>query len=335
MKFSWVNVHFFETNYLLLRRLKQKIIGIFVLLKRRIMNLRNFALLAVFSTAIIYGISYTVAKDLMPVYIQPHALIFFRVLGSAVLFWMCSFFIKNKKIEHVDYPRLLVSAFLGTSVNMLFFYKGLNTALPIVASAIGVATPLMVFVFSLILLKEKLNRTKILGLIIGLIGAFVLIMYKQDLKGEAGSVIGNFYVFLNAAFYGLYLVVVKKLLVKYSPVHVIKWMYTISIFIVLPFAYSELHIIDWVAMPQPIYLKLLFIIIFTTFINYLFNLFGLTQLKPTTVSVFVYLHPVFASMYALFVGSDSLSLIKVSTTLVIFLGVYLVTKPVPQSAISN
>lgn len=299
------------------------------------MNLRVFALIAVFLTAVIYGVSYTVAKDLMPLYIQPYALIFFRVIGTAILFWIFSFFIKSQKIERVDYVRLLICAFFGTSVNMLFFYKGLNTALPIVASAIGVVTPLIVFIFSVVLLKEKLKKTKILGLVIGLIGAFVLITYKQDLKGGAGSVIGNFYVFLNAAFYGLYLVLIKKLLVKYNPVHIVKWMYTISIFIVLPFSYSELFMIDWVAMPQPIYLELLFIIVFTTFINYLFNLFGLTQLKPTTVSVFVYLHPVFASMYALFVGSDSLSVVKVATTLVIFFGVYLVTKPVAETSISK
>ena len=301
-------------------------------LKSRRMNLRTFALLAAFSTAIIYGVSYTVAKDLMPVYIQPYALIFFRVIGSAILFWVCSFFVKSEKIQYVDYMRLLLCALLGTSVNMLFFYKGLSTALPIVASAIAVATPLMVFLFSLILLKEKLVRIRIVGLIIGLIGAFVLITYRQGLEveGGTGSIIGNFYVFLNAAFYGLYLVIVKNLLTKYNPIHVIKWMYTISVFIVFPFSYSELIIIDWVRMPESIYIELLFIVVFTTFINYLFNLFALTQLKPTTVSVFVYLHPVFASIYALIVGSDSLSLVKVSTTLVIFFGVFLVTKPVTK-----
>lgn len=299
------------------------------------MNLRVLALLAAFSTAVIYGASYTVAKDLMPNYVQPYALIFFRIFGSAILFWIFGFFVKKQKIETKDYLRLLVCALLGTSVNMLFFYKGLNTALPIVASAIAVATPLMVFVFSIILLKEKLNTTKVVGLLIGLIGAVVLITYKHDLKGGAGMVLGNFYVFLNAAFYGLYLVVVKSLLAKYNPIHIIKWMYTISIFIVLPFSYSELFLIDWVSMPRNIYFELLFIVVFTTFINYLFNLFALTELKPTTVSVFVYLHPVFASLYALLVGSDTLTFVKVSTTLLICLGVYLVTKPVKERTAIN
>lgn len=299
------------------------------------MNLRAFALLAAFSTAIIYGVSYTVAKDVMPGFVQPFALIFFRVFGSAILFWGFSFFIKSQKIQRQDYPRLVVCALLGTSVNMLFFYKGLSTAQPIVASAIAVGTPLMVFVFSIILLKEKLVKSKILGLVIGLVGAFVLITYQQDLEGGSGSVLGNFYVFLNAAFYGLYLVVVRKLLIKYNPMHVIKWMYTISIPIIMPFAYTELLQIDWVTMPGDIYFKLLFIVVFTTFLNYLFNLFALTQIKPTTVSVFVYLHPVFASIYALSVGSDSLSVVKVVTTLTICFGVYLVTKPVKNTALSQ
>ena len=291
------------------------------------MNLRLLALLAAFSTAIIYGVSYTVAKDVMPLYILPYALIFFRVIGSAALFWVVSFFIKSQKIQPKDYARLLLCALLGTSMNMLFFYKGLNTALPIVASAIAVVTPLMVFIFSIILLKEKLSKTKIIGLLVGLIGAYILITYKHDLKGGAGSILGNFYVFLNAAFFGLYLVVVKKLLAKYNPIHIIKWMYTISIFIVLPFSYSELFLIDWVTMPNHIYFELIFIVVFTTFINYMFNLFALTELKPTTVSVFVYLHPVFASLYALLVGSDTLSAVKIGTTLLICVGVYLVTKP--------
>ncbi len=84
-------------------------------------------------------------------------------------------------------------------------------------------------------------------------------------------------------------------------------------------------------MPTNIYWNIGFVVIFTTCITYLFNLYGLSKLKPTTVSVFIYLQPVIATIYALIVGSDSLNLIKISATLVIFLGVYLVTKQVEKS----
>lgn len=299
------------------------------------MNYRNLALFAAFCTAIIYGISYTIAKDLMPNYVQPFALIFFRVIGAAILFWVSGLFIKKEKIERDDYGRLFLGAMFGTAFNMLCFYKGLNMTTPIVASAIGVMTPIMVLIFSAWLLKEKLYKNKIIGIAIGLLGAFILITYKQEISESENAILGNFLVYLNAAFYGLYMVITKKLLKKYHPVNVVKWMYLLSIFIVLPFSYQELNEIQWDVFPTDMFYRLGFVMVFTTFLNYLFNLFALSKLKPTTVVVFVYLHPVIASMYALAVGSDSLSLVKVASTLLIFIGVYLVTKPQTEKALTS
>ena len=76
-----------------------------------------------------------------------------------------------------------------------------------------------------------------------------------------------------------------------------------------------------------------FIIVFTSFLTYMFNLFAIKQLKPTTLSIFIYLQPVIASSYALIVGSDSLNVIKVAATVLIFIGVYLVTRK-PKEALN-
>jgi drug/metabolite transporter (DMT)-like permease len=294
------------------------------------MNTRHLALLAAFSTAIIYGVSYTVAKNLMPTYIPPFALIFFRVFGAGSLFWICSLFLKKERIDRKDFPRILLGAIFGASFNMLCFFKGLNYTAPIAASAIGVMTPIMVFLFSIILLKEKKRPLKILGIFIGFVGALALITHKNELEPSENAFFGNFLVFLNATFYGLYLIISKKLLAKYHPIHVIKWMYLIGVFLVLPFSFQELRTIQWELFSETAYFHLFFIVVFTTFFNYLFNLFALTKLKPTTVGAFVYLHPVFASFYAVFVGSDVLSMVKVVATFLIFIGVFLVSKPNPE-----
>ena len=79
-------------------------------------------------------------------------------------------------------------------------------------------------------------------------------------------------------------------------------------------------------MPSDIYFKVGFVVLFTTCITYLFNLFALSKLKPTTVSVFIYLQPVIATIYALIVGSDQLNIIKIIASILIFFGVFLVTK---------
>jgi drug/metabolite transporter (DMT)-like permease len=50
------------------------------------------------------------------------------------------------------------------------------------------------------------------------------------------------------------------------------------------------------------------------------------ELKPTTVAVFIYLQPLFATVFAISLGKDSLSLVKIIAAILIFVGVYLVTQ---------
>jgi drug/metabolite transporter (DMT)-like permease len=68
------------------------------------------------------------------------------------------------------------------------------------------------------------------------------------------------------------------------------------------------------------------VVVFATFATYLLNPLALRKLSATTVSTFVYVQPVFAGVFAVIMGSDSVSTIKIVATLLIFLGVYLVTK---------
>ncbi len=293
---------------------------------------RNIALLLATITAIIYGISFTVAKEVMPTYIKPYGFIFFRVLGATILFWISSFFVKTTKINSSDFVKILVASVFGVALNMLTFFKGLSMTTPISGAVIMVTTPILVLTFSGIFLKEKTSPVKIIGIIIGMIGAIVLIAFGKKLSGGHNEVLGNFLVFINAASYALYLILVKNLTQKYHPIHLAKWLYTFGLILIIPFSISQVLEVDFTQFSTIIWLKVAFIVIFTTYITYLFNLIAITKLKPTTVSIFIYLQPVFATIYALITNSDTLNPIKVIATLLIFVGVYLVTKPNKQTS---
>lgn len=290
------------------------------------MNSRNIALALAFSAALIYAISFTVAKEVMPVYVKPYAFIVLRVLGAALLFWIVGLFVAKEQIERKDFFRIFLAAIFGTALNMLTFFKGLSLTTPISASVMMLTTPILVLVLSTLILKEKITFLKVLGISVGLAGAFVLIVYGQNIGSSKDALWGNLLVFINASSYSFYLIIVKRLTDKYHPLTFIKWLYLFGLFMVLPFGFSELQEIQWQEMSTSIYLKIGFIVVFTTFFAYLFNIFALTKLKPTTLSIFIYLQPVLASLYALFTGSDSLNMIQILATLLIFAGVYLVTK---------
>ena len=296
------------------------------------MNQRTFALIAVSIATLIYGITYTIAKDVMPNYIKPYGFILLRVSSATLIFWTVGLFTKQQKIEKSDYKKILIASFFGITLNMLAFFKGLSLTSPISASVMMVTSPIMVLIFSSILIRKPIGKQRILGVFIGLVGALFLITLGNSSTGNStNSAFGNFLVFLNAASYGLYLVLAKDLVKKYNPIVFIKWLYLFGLIFVIPFGYTELTAVIWEEIPTNIYWNISFVLLFTTCITYLFNLYGLSKLKPTTVSVFIYLQPVIATIYALIVGSDSLNFVKLCSTLLIFLGVYLVTKQVEKS----
>jgi drug/metabolite transporter (DMT)-like permease len=111
---------------------------------------------------------------------------------------------------------------------------------------------------------------------------------------------------------------------KYNAFTFVKWIYTIGFLMVLPFGWSEIELVVWNSIPTDIYYKIGFVVLFSTFFTYLLNLLSMRQLSPTTVAVFMYLQPLFATIFAISVGKDSLDFVKIGSALLVFLGVYLV-----------
>ena len=296
------------------------------------MNKRTLAILAAIAATVIYGINHTIAKGLMPHYIQPFGFIMLRVIGAAVLFWLISFFGPKEKIVKRDYLRMLLCALLGMGFNMLVFFKGLSLSTPINSAVLITITPIIVLILSAILIKEKIRLRKILGIVIGLIGALGLVVFSAEIRQDAPNIpLGNLFILMNSIFYGSYLITAKILISKYHPFTFMKWLFTLGILICLPFGYQELTEIAWTKLPFEALWKIAFVVVGTTFCTYLFNIFALTQLRASTLSAFVYLQPLIGIIYAMATGQDSLTTIKIIAATLVFLGVYLSSRnPLPN-----
>lgn len=290
------------------------------------MSKRNWALLAATLVSIIYGVTFTIAKDVMPKYVEPFGFITMRVGGSMLLFWLVSFFGPKEKIAKEDFPRIIAAALFGVALNMLTFFKGLSYTSPIMGAVLMVTTPMIVLILSAIIMKERMQKRKILGIMLGLTGTITLILYGKSMVNAPNATLGNLLVFINAVSYGFYLIIVKKLMDKYNAFTFVKWIYTFGFIMVLPFGWNEFQAIEWAIVPTTIFWKIGFVVIFSTFLTYLLNLVSMRELKPTTVAVFIYLQPLFATIFAVSLGKDDLSLVKLLSAVLIFTGVYLVTQ---------
>lgn len=229
----------------------------------------------------------------------------------------------------------MAAAFFGVALNQLTFFKGLSYTSPISASVIMVTAPIIVLILSAILIKERIELKKVLGIIIGLTGTSILILYGKSIGDSSNAGWGNFLVFINAFSYAIYLILIKKLITKYHAFTFIKWIYTFGLLYIIPFGCSEFSDIKWETIPLTIYYKIGFVVLFTTFLAYLINLMAMKHLKPTTLSVFIYLQPLFAAIFAISLGKDELNLIKIISAFLIFIGVFLVTHKTTNSSKSK
>lgn len=284
-----------------------------------------WAHLALLGANIIYGLNYSIAKEVMPEYIAPFGFIFCRVLGALSLFWLFTSFGKQEKVKSKDLVRLMICGLFGVAGNQLMFFYGLNLTTPINAAIIMTCNPILVMIMSATIIGERITASKVSGVFLGLAGAAGLILNKSELSVSSDHFLGDLFIFLNATSYAIYLVLVKPLMSKYKAITVIKWVFLFGFIVVIPFGIHDFSQINWSSFTSSTWLSFLFVVIGTTFLAYLFNIFGLKQLSPSVVSTYIYSQPLIATIVALMMQKDELNLIKIISALFIFSGVYLVS----------
>jgi drug/metabolite transporter (DMT)-like permease len=282
--------------------------------------------LAIFLANVFYGINYTVAKEIMPDYIQSYGLTIVRIFGAAIMFWAFTAFGEKEKIDRTDRWRLLLAGMLGVALNQVLFLTGLNLSTPIDASLIMTTIPMWVLLAGALMLQEEITVAKIGGIIAGFTGAVLLILANGEVDLGSDNMLGNLMLLTNAFSYSIYLVIAKPLLKKYRPYTVMKWVFAAGLIYITPVGFNQFLQVEWSTMPWWIILAVVYVVVFTTFFAYSFNLYGLRYVKPSTVGIYIYFQPLMAALVAVLLGKDVLTASKLLAGLLVFIGIYLVSR---------
>jgi drug/metabolite transporter (DMT)-like permease len=262
----------------------------------------------------------------MPIYIGSSGFIMLRLLGATLIFWLISLFTPNEKIEKKDFLKILIASILGMCVNMLAFFRGLELSTPINSGIIITLSPVLVLILSYFFLKEKVTVKKIIGILIGFSGAVFLILNSSKTGINAPNIpLGNSFFLLNASAYAGYLIVIKPLTSKYNIFTLMKWLFLIGLVLSTPITFNQFVEVNWTELPWFAIWRMAYVVIGTTFLTYLFNIYALKTLSPTTVGSFIYLQPIITIGFALITGNDVLDTTKLFSCLLVFIGIYLVS----------
>lgn len=176
-------------------------------------------------------------------------------------------------------------------------------------------------------LKEPITGKKVLGVAVGAAGALLLIFSGSHLVSEkqTSSITGDLLCLFAQCSFATYFVVFKKLISRYTPITLMKWMFLYATICCLPFGYGNLQAVDWNVLPWRNYAEIIYIVLGGTFIAYLLMPIGQKNLRPTVACSYNYLQPLVASLVTVMMGMDRFTPIKGFAIILVFAGVYIVT----------
>lgn len=286
--------------------------------------------LGLVATNFFFATNYSIVKFFTSHHIAgPFGINITRLSISAVLFWILFFIRKpEKRIEKKDFLALILCAVTAILLNQLLFVEGVSLTFPIHAALLTLLTPILITIIAARLLNEKITFTKSAGLMLGVLGAVLLISQRQAHAQGDSILFGDILVLLSAIAYTFYFIVVKPLMEKYSAIQVIRWLFTFGFFLTLPFSFKQFSAIQWYCFTSTDWLLMFLIVIPGTFFAYIFNVYGIQKLSASKAGAYIYSQPVFAVIIAMIFLKEELSWYKIIAAILIFAGVYLSGKKV-------
>ncbi len=296
---------------------------------------KTTAHLALLFTNLFFAINLSAAKHLTSLQLaKPFGLNVVRVGVSVILFWLL-FLLKptSVKIEKQDRMRFVLCALTGIAINQLLFLKGLSLTYPIHASLLMLTTPILIVFIAAWILKEKIGIFKIAGLVSGITGAVVLILAKGGTANKDEVILGDILIIINAISYTIYFILVKPLMLKYNPVMIMRWIFTIGLVMILPFGWNEFTAIQWSNFTTIDFTTMALVVFTGTFLAYLFNVYGIKILGASAAGFYIYTQPFFATFIAMIFLNEKLELYKIVAAVLIFTGVYLANKTTKNAGV--
>ncbi len=274
---------------------------------------------------VLFGLMATFSKDVMTRGgITGPQLVAFRVIGAAIIFWVGSLFVPQQRIERRDMIKVAGAGFFGFALAQGGYIVGLSFTSPINATIELTTMPIFTLILSAFLLHERITPRRALGIIMGFVGAVLLITRTTAGDGRPTDFRGDLLILVSQVGYAFYLTHYSSVIRKYDAFTFNKWTFTFASLMILPFVWQPIARIDWMAMNARTISELTYIVAGATFFTFLLVVFAQRRLLPTTVSVYNYVQPFVAVVASMALGLASPQWMHAVAAALIFTGVWLV-----------
>lgn len=270
----------------------------------------------------IWGVHFVITKITLQEF-PPFSLAFFR-FAFACIFLAPFFFAQTKKVkikkEHL--PKLVATGIFIITLNIAFFFTGIQRTDAISASVITLSIPILSVILGWWFLKEKIFLINLLGVILGLIGAIVIIGLPDPTK-----ILGNFLILLASVSFVIGAIFSRQMLKIYPSLTVTAFAFLVGLITFFPLAALEyFQNPGWTDKVTMLGIfGLIFMVLLSSISAYFLFEWGLAKTSLIRADLFQYIEPLWAASLAVMILGEQISVPYMVGAVLIALGVYLGT----------
>jgi drug/metabolite transporter (DMT)-like permease len=254
---------------------------------------------------VLSAVNYLIAKTALT-QAPSTAVAMLRLTGTAVCFVLVLLAVGRRPWPPRRFWKTVtVLALLGVPVNQGCFLEGLSRTSPAHAVLLYTLTPLVVFFIALALRTEELERTKVVGLGLAILGAALVILERSGDGATHGALSGDLILLVGVISWAGYTAFGKPLVADVGAVAATGWTLIVGTFLYLPIGLPAMRQIHLQAMPGSFWWAIVYLVLCTSIISYLCWYYALGRLEPSRVAVFTNLQPVMTAVASwLFLGEQ-------------------------------
>jgi drug/metabolite transporter (DMT)-like permease len=275
--------------------------------------------------AAIWGGTYVVSKAVLE-YIHPWVLLEMRFILGLLVLGVIAWKQKAWSVERKDIKMLALIAFVGYTGSIGMQFVGTNLSGAAMGSLITAASPALISLFAIWILKEQLHPSKALSLILASAGVIIVVGLPSSQSNE-NTFYGNIILFGAALTWALYTVLSRKQTQKYSSLAVTTWASLFGVLFTIPIAVWEQSVSPTI-LPANIWIwvGVIYLGVVSTAGAFYFWNKGFEYIDAATGSLFFFFQPIVGSLLGWLLLSEQLNWNFFVGALFICIGLILSTK---------
>lgn len=292
------------------------------------MNHSNFmALLAIFCTAIVWGLSFISIKITVAV-IPPMTLALLRfIIASVFLFLVLKKMEPDTRLAKKDIPSTALSGLLGVTAFYSLQNIGIKLTTASAASMIIAAIPIFTIVGEFVAFKNRLSLMKTFSVILSIIGVYLIVATQQENSSIGFE--GNLFMLGAAIAWVIYTLITKPLTEKYSQLSVVTYQIIFGTLALIPFSLFETW--ELKALNYSIIFHLVYLgVICSALANYLY-VYAMNILGVGNVSLFVNFIPVVSVIGGFSILQEPLNKLQILGGIIVLLSVFITNHKIVKS----